>query len=336
MRKKIIGLTITMLLVLSLVMTGCSSQSTNPSGNSSGESQESSYPEKPITLIVPYGPGGPVDLMSRTIGKFTEPIIGQSFVVQNVDGAGGEKGFSQMLRSNPDGYTISAMTSGHITLTVMRDASYDVVNDVQPICMTVKDDTYLVVRADDDRFNTIEDLINYAKANPKSFTVGTSGAGSSEHFAILGLNKYGEIEVKPVHFGGSAEAKAAFLGGHVDAFAPSFGEASQLVSENKAKIIGVFAEERVEAFPDVPTFKEKGINMVLSNIRGYAAPKGTPQEVIDKLAASIKKATEDPAYEEEMKKLGLPAQYADGAEYARQIKLQYDTYKELASEVAQN
>lgn len=335
MKKKIGVNILSMVLVMIMVLSGCSN-STPPVSEpkqSDAKSQESTYPEKAITIIVPYKPGGPVDLMSRTVAKFAGNDLGQSFVIQNVDGAGGEKGFSQMLRSPADGYTLSAMTSGHITLTVMRDASYDVVNDVQPVCMVVQDDTYIVVRADDDRFNTVEDVVNYAKTNPNSFTVGTSGAGSSEHFAIIGFNKNAGVEVKPVHFGGSAEAKAAFLGGHVDAFAPSYGEVTQLVNEKKAKIIGVFAEERVEAYPDVPTFKEKGINMVLSNIRGFAVPKDTPKEVVEKLSAAFKKASEDPAYAEEMTKLGLPAKYADGEEYARMIKLQYETYKELAKEV---
>lgn len=334
MRKRMIVGFISALLVSSLVLGGCSSQ-TSQSGKTDAKPQGSSYPKKPITLIVPYKPGGPVDLMSRTVAKYSEKDIGQSFVIQNVDGSGGEKGFSQMLRSPADGYTLSAMTSGQITLTVMRDASYDVVNDVQPICMLVQDDTFLVVRADDDRFNSIEDVVNYAKANPKSFTVGTSGAGSSEHFAIIGFNKNAGIEVKPVHFGGSAEAKAAFLGGHVDAFAPSYGEVTQLVTEKKAKIIGVFSEERSKDFPDVPTFKEKGINMALSNIRGFAVPKDTPKEVVDKLSAAFKKAAENPDYAKEMKQLGLPAKYADGSEYARMIKEQYDTYKELAKDIVE-
>jgi len=334
MKKRILVSILSVLLILTVVLSGCSNSNQASSQQASEPKQgESDYPKKPVTIIVPYKPGGPVDLLSRTAAKFSESDLGQSFVIQNVDGAGGEKGFSQMLRSPADGYTLSAMTSGHITLTVMRDASYDVVNDVQPVCMVVQDDTYIVVRADDDRFNTVEDVVNYAKDNPNSFTVGTSGAGSSEHFAIIGFNKNAGVEVKPVHFGGPAEAKAAFLGGHVDAFAPSYGEVTQLVNEKKAKIIGVFAEERVEAYPDVPTFKEKGINMVLSNIRGFAVPKDTPKEVVEKLSAAFKKASEDPAYAEEMAKLGLPAKYADGEEYARMIKLQYETYKELAKEV---
>jgi len=334
MRKTKIGSFICVLLVLLLVVTGCSSKPVQPAESQQpAEAQQVSYPEKPITVIVPYGPGGPVDLLTRTVGKYAEKYLGQPFVVKNVEGAGGENGFSTMLRSPADGYTISAMTSGHITLTVMRDASYKVVEDVQPVALVVQDETFIVVRANDDRFNTIEDIINFTKENPRKFTVGTSGAGSSEHFAILGLNKAAGIEVESVHFGGSAEAKAAFLGGHVDAFAPSYGEATQLVAEKKAKIIGVFAEERLSDMPDIATFKEKGINMVLSNIRGFSVPKDTPKEIIDKLSDAIKKATEEPGYIEEMTNLGLPLKYADSNEYARLIKLQYDTYKDLASEV---
>ena len=264
------------------------------------ETQKSGYPQKPITLVVPYAAGGGTDTGNRILAKYAEKHLGQPIVIQNVEGGGGEIGFSQMLRSKPDGYTIGAATLGHITLTVMRTASYDIVKDVQPVSLIVSDPTTLVIRADDSRFSSIEDIVKYAKENPNKFTVGTSGAGSSDHFSLLALSKAAGVQMKPVHFGGASEAKAAFLGGHVDAFLPSYGEAKQLLTDKKIKMIAVATDERFEEIKDVPTFKEKGLNVLNSSIRGLAAPKGTPKEVLEKLADSFKKATEDPGFKEEM------------------------------------
>lgn len=333
------------LLALSLVFTtftACDSatkgtstpvaSSGSPAATSAaGTAANSKYPEKPVTIIVPYAAGGGTDVGTRIIAKYAEKYFGKSFVIQNVEGGGGEIGFSQMVRSKPDGYTIAAMTLGHVTLTTTRKASYDPNTDIKPISLLVRDPSFLVVRADDNRFKDIDSVIEYAKANPNKFTLGTSGAGSSDHIGVLAVNLSKSIEIKPVHYGGAAEAKAAMLGGHVDAFMPTTGEVLDLVKEGKAKMIATSADERLTAYPDVPTFKEKGINAPIDATRGFAAPKGIPDDVLQKLDDAFRQASQDPAFLKDMADMGLPVDYLGHADYTNLIKQQYDFFKEMAT-----
>lgn len=296
--------------------------------------QKLNYPEKPITLIVPYAAGGGTDIGARILTKYAEKDLGQPFVVQNVEGGGAEIGISQMVRSKPDGYTIAAFNSGAILLTTMRKASYHPINDIEPICLLVSDPSFLVVRPNDTKFKTLEGLIDYAKKNPNKVTIGTSGAGSTDHLMILALNKAANVQIQPVHFGGVGEAKAAFMGGHIDAFLPTFGEVKQMLNEKTAIALAVATDQRLKDLPDIPTFKEKGIDISVSSNRGFAAPKGTPKEVIEKLAEAFKKASEDPGFIKEMSDMGLPIKFLGPQEYGDFIKQEYDFYTNMTKDLA--
>ncbi|MBN1827586.1 MAG: tripartite tricarboxylate transporter substrate binding protein [Deltaproteobacteria bacterium] len=291
------------------------------------------YPKKPVTMIVPFKAGGGTDIGSRIVANYAEKNLGQPLIVKNVDGGGSEVGVSQMVRSKPDGYTICGFNSASVTLTLLRKASYDALNDVEPICLLVSDPRLFAVRANDDRFKTAADFIKYAKENPEKLTIGTSGAGTSGHLSILVMNKAAGIKAKPVHFKGAGASKAAFLGGHIDAVAQTFGEVWEMVRTGQARVIAQATEERLKELPDVPTFKEAGINLVISSNRGLAAPKGTPKEIVDKIADAFKQASENPKYLEDMAKIGLPVKYLGPEEFGKLNKLEHDTYSAIADEL---
>ncbi|MCE5263686.1 MAG: tripartite tricarboxylate transporter substrate binding protein [Deltaproteobacteria bacterium] len=291
------------------------------------------YPAKPITLICPFAAGGGTDLGTRMIAKAAEKFIGRPFVVQNVDGGGSEVGVAQMVRSAPDGYTIAGYNSASIILTTMRKASYDAVKDVTPICLAVSDPRLFVVRADDKRFGTLKDFVQYAKDNPEKLTIGTSGAGTSGHLSIIILNMKTGVKAKPVHFGGAGESKAAFLGGHIDAITQTYGEVKGMLQEGKVKVIAQATEKRLSQLPNVPTFKELGINLVNTSNRGFAAPKATPREIIDKLADAFKKASADPEYIKQMDKMGLPIAYEGPVEWGKLIKEEFEDYTLVVKEL---
>lgn len=291
------------------------------------------YPAKPITLIVPFAAGGGTDLGTRVVAKAAEKHLGRPFVIQNVDGGGSEVGVSQMVRSAPDGYAISGFNSASVILTTMRKASYDALKDITPICLVVSDPRLFVVRPDDKRFNTPQDFIKYARENPDKLTIGTSGAGTSGHLSIVIMNKVMGVKAKPVHFGGAGESKAAFLGGHIDALTQTYGEVLGMLKDGKAKVIAAATETRLKELPNVPTYKEIGINLVIDSNRGFAAPKGTPKEIIDKLADAFKKASADPEYLKQMEKMGLPAKYAGPAEWGKLIKDEFAEYTEVVKEL---
>lgn len=290
------------------------------------------YPTRPITLIVPWSAGGGTDIGSRVLAKYAEKYLGQPIVILNVPGGGSEVGIVQMLRSKPDGYTIAGFNTASVTLTVIRKAKYHPVNDVKPICLYVSDPRLFVVRADDERFRRFDDFVNYAKENPGKLTIGTSGAGSSGHFSILFMNKVLGIKTTPVHFGSGGDTTAALLGGHVDSVAQTIGEALPMIKSGKAKPIVIAAEKRYPDFPDVPTFKEKGVDLVIASNRGIAAPKDTPDEIVQILADAFKKATEEPEFLKDMSNLGLPVKYLNTLEFSMLIKQEYELYKELAKE----
>jgi len=295
--------------------------------------QQLKYPEKPVTLIVPFSAGGGTDVGVRILVKYAEKYFGQSFLVVNIEGGGSEVGVSRALKSPPDGYIICSFNSASIILTTMRKASYHPVNDVEPICLVVSDPRLFAVRADDPRFKSAKDFIEYAKQNPGKLTIGTSGAGTSGHLSILALNKAAGVEARPVHFGGAGESRAAFLGGHIDAVAQTYGEVYPLLREGKVRIIAVATEERLPELTETPTFKELGINLVISSNRGFVAPKGTPRDIINKIAEAFKKATEEPGFLDEMKKMGLPVKYLGPEEWGALIKYEYELYSELAKQL---
>ena len=218
----------------------------------------------------------------------------------------------------------------------MRKASYHPVNDIEPVCLAVSDPRLFAVRMDDPRFKDARDFIGFARQNPGKLTIGTSGAGTSGHLSILALNRAAKIEAKPVHFTGAGESKAAFLGGHIAAIAQTYGEVLQMVKENKARVIAIAMEERMREMPNVPTFKEIGLDLVISSNRGYAAPKGTPREIVNKLADAFKKSSAEREYLKEMENMGLPVRFLGPDEFGGLVKHEYELYSVYARELFKN
>ena len=318
--KRVISLFLVLIMCFT-VLIGCNQQQTpvetptETPKETPSEAPTLDYPKRPITVIVSFAAGGGTDLGTRVLLQYAEKLIGQPLTVLNIEGGGSEVGVTQLKNSPSDGYTIGGFNSASIMLTSQRDAQYDPVEDFETICLQVNDPRLFAVRADDDRFNNIEEFLQYAKDNPKDLTIGTSGAGTTGHFSIEALNHYAEVEIMPVHFGGAGESKAAFLGAHVDGIAQTVGEVLQMVQDGQAKVIGVLSEERLEQFSDVQTFKEVGVELVMNSARGYVAPKGTPKEIVDFIAETFKQAMEDPKYIEEMGRMGLPIKYLGPEEY---------------------
>lgn len=258
--KKSIIISITMICVCFFCMVATGSAADN-------------FPAKPITYIVPFKAGGGTDIGTRIMAKYAEKYLGQPIIIKNVSGGGSEVGVSQMLRSKPDGYTIGGFNTASTTLTVLRKASYDAVADVAPVCLLVSDPRLFAVRGDDDRFKTATDFINYAKKNPGKLTIGTSGAGTSGHLSILVMNKAAGIKTQPVHFKGAGASRAAFLGGHIDAIAQTIGEVLKLKKTGKITVVAIALEERGTDLPNVPTFKEVGIDLVISSNKSEPTPR---------------------------------------------------------------
>ncbi len=293
-----------------------------------------SFPVKPVTFIVPWKAGGGTDIGFRVLNKYIEKYLGEPLIMKNIPGGGSEVGVSQMVRSNPNGYTICAYSSASVSLTVLRDASYDAVKDVTPICLVVSDPRLFAVRADDERFKSPLDFLTYAKDNPGALTIGTSGAGTSGHISIMVMNKAAGIETKPVHFKGAGASKAAFLGGHIDAIAQTLGEVMEMKKSGDVRVIAIAMDERHKDLPDVPTFKELGIDLVISSNRGVAAPKGIPEEAKNKLVEAFRKVvTEDQGFIADMAKIGLPLKFMGPKEFGELIVQERDIFSGIAADL---
>ena len=271
---------------------------------------EKEWPAKPVTVIVPYSAGGGTDRMARTITPFLEKELGASVVVQNIAGAAGEIGMTAMNDADPDGYTLGLLGfPDQYTMAAYKDVSFD--NDkFQYLASFTETPTFLAVPPDS-RFNTFEELVTYAKANPGAITI--SESGDSHLITAVLIEEAAGISVTTVNYDGAGENLAAVLGGHVDAGALAVLFANELLDQN-AKILAVAASKRVPSLPDVPTFRELGYDVHAISSRVLSTPVGTPAAVVDKLRAALDRAGQSKELEEAISRGGEVYAYRSGKE----------------------
>jgi len=270
---------------------------------------------QPINLVVAYSAGGGTDILARTMVPFLERYIeGARFVVVNRPGAGGEFGFTESANATPDGYTIGFVNApAFLTLPYERQTRYTF-ESFEPIANLVTDPASLIVRADSN-IESLEQFVAYAKENPNALTVGQQGYGGSMHLSLEAMLRSAEIEVTQVPFPGIPPASTALLGGHIAANMWGLGEAAPLAKEGAIRVLGVMARDRVALYPDAPTFAEQGYDLFSGSDRGFAAPAGTPQEIIDTLGAAIERTLQDPEFLAAAEAQFLPLNYMGPAEY---------------------
>lgn len=317
-------LLIVLIVGLFLFVAGCSSS------NSSG-STASEYPNGPIKVIVSYSAGGSSDIGARVLMKYVEDELGVPVVVENKPGAGGWVGWEELLNAEPDGNTIALINTpnlmtGYLDPTTGRDESLE---SFELIANHITDPGVIAVNKDDDRFNSIEDVIEYAKENPTTTT--STGALGDDHIASLKLNKNLGTQFNAVHNGGAGESVTAVLGGHVDILFANVGDVTTLYNDKEIKVLGVMSDERSTLLPDVPTLAEEGYDgVVSSSSRGYAAPKGVDEEVMKVLRDAFEKAITN---EEQIKKVedtGLQVDYQNSEEYLEFLKEEENGIKEIS------
>jgi tripartite-type tricarboxylate transporter receptor subunit TctC len=252
------------------------------------EGQEK-YPSRPINMIVPYAPGGASDLASKILAEKMAEFLGQPMVSQYKPGGGGSLGAAFVAKAKPDGYTVLVGSSTPLVLSpivkkmdyLWQDFLYMGIYGGTPIWVSAKKDA---------PWNTLKDMVESAKKSPGSVTVGSYGKLTAADFVIEMLSKQAGIKLTHVPYKSTAESISAMLGGHVQA---SFTTgAGGLLDSGSIKIIGVATDQRLEALPDIPTFKEMGYPIALSAWYSLCVPKGTPKEVVDVLITAQEKAFE--------------------------------------------
>lgn len=304
--------------------------STEKPAEEAGDKTAVDFPgSKTITMIVPWAAGGGSDLGARIAQPYLEEAIGTKINIVNKPGASGWVGWEELLAANADGYTIAMINtpplfSGYLDPANERTATID---DFTGLARHVTDYCVMAVRKDDDRFQTMEDLINFAKDN--ELTCGTTGIGSDDHFLLAALNKINSIDMTPVPSGGWKDNYAALLGGHIDISAANVGEVATL---EDVRTLCVFAEERSEFLPDVPTWNELklGDELTLYSGRGFAMKAGAPQEAVDVLVNGFEKALTNEDQIAKMAELGLQCNFIGGAEYDANLREEEEFAKSYA------
>ncbi len=259
------------------------------------------YPEQPVEVVVTFAPGGAPDVLARALVEDMSNNLKQPFIVVNRLGASGAIGGASVARAKPDGYTLlfsPALIAS--VVPVMQPKADFTADSLEPICQTFESQMALIV-AHDSPFQSVKDIVEAARKEPGKLTYGHPGIGSIPQLTMLQLAKVANIDVVGAPYKGDAEVLPAVVGKHLP-FAPiTLGS----VAGNQAKIIGLFAEERNPAIPDVPTVKEQGFDVSPSSFGGLFAPATLPKDVKDKLQAACKRAAGSPRYLELAKKLRL-------------------------------
>ncbi len=274
------------------------------------------FPERDITLIVPWAPGGGTDTVARTLVKNAKKFFGVNVNVQNVVGGTGAIGMNQVARAKPDGYTIGLITFNLSTYRLLKQSELSY-RDFDLIALLNRSIAGLSVKADS-QFKTMKDLIDYAKANPGVVTVGHSGPAGAWHLAAVGIAKNTGAKFTFVPFDGAAPTRTALVGGHISVCSSGMDEVLQFYQTKQIRILGANSPTRNPFFPEVPTLAEAGypIENPIFDWRGLGAVKGTPPEVLKVLRDGFRKAAEDPEYIALMDKLTLPRAYLEYDKFA--------------------
>ena len=286
--------------------------------------QAQSYPVRAITVVVPFPAGGPSDVVARIVTERMGRTLGRQMVIENVAGAGGTLGSARVAAAQPDGYTLLAGSMGsHVAAPVLTpNVKYDSERDFEPIGLTANAPAVIVARKDFPAEN-LKDFVAYLKENAEKVKQAHGGIGASSHMACLLFNQALGIRPTPVAYRGTAPAMNDLVGGHVDFLCEQSVSVAEQIKVGAVKAYVVSANQRLAMLPDVPSAKEAGINYQMSIWAGIFAPKGTPREIITKLAAALDKSLDDSLVRNRLAELGgsIPAkQERTPASFARLVK----------------
>ena len=271
------------------------------------------YPAKAVTVIHGYKPGGGSDQLAQLTQPFLEKVLKQRFINVYKPGADAAIALKEVGKdTKPDGYTLTPCLTPATQLNSIRNPSAGyTMADFNPIANMIFDPGILVV-APDSKFKTLQDLLDAAKKAPGQIRLSHSGTGGDDWFNALLISKLSGATFNLVPFEGDGPAWQAAAGGHVDVCSTNVGIVTGPVRGKKLRALAVYADKRLAPLPDIPTLKEQGINLIEGSYRGYMAPKGTPQGIIDILADGLEKVAADSQYKAACNALSLVADFKRG------------------------
>ncbi|OGP78789.1 MAG: hypothetical protein A2V86_15550 [Deltaproteobacteria bacterium RBG_16_49_23] len=292
------------------------------------------FPTKAIEMVVPFAAGGSTDVLGRLVAKYAPKYFDKPLVIVNKPGGGGVTGTEGVVRSKPDGYTLFlGYGSGHdLVEPHFKKLPYDTFADLLPVCRLSIHSICMIIRPDAP-YKTLKEFVEWGKKKDQ-VTASVSTRAGSVDITLQALGKVTGLKMVTVPFRGGAESVTAIIGGQTDC---GGNHPSEIMSHIKAKRlipIAVALDARDPALPDVPTFKELGYNVVtVGSVKGVAAPKGTPSEVIQYLTERFKKVSEDPEFIQAMKDIGQPVMYQGSSDFGKFLKEGFVKYGQLIKEL---
>jgi len=284
---------------------------------------QDAYPSRPISMVVPFPPGGVADTVGRPVAEALGRIMGQPVVVENKAGAGGGVGMAHAAKAKPDGYTLLLALS---SVTIIPEADKVLerspmyrLDQLVPVARFTADPTVLVVRADSP-WKTFREFMDYVKARPGAITFGSSGNYGTMHVPIEMLKQASNTFMVHVPYTGAGPAVVGLLGGQVDALATGPATIVQHVKAGKLRALAHWGHGRLGPLPDVPSLTELGYKVEFSQWAGLFAPAGTPEPVLAKLREAAKKAAEDERVVRTIGTAGTPIQYLDAPQFAKFVQ----------------
>ncbi len=286
--------------------------------HASGQAEGREYPTRAISYVIPFAPGGQSDVTAQYQKPYLEELLGVNVLIRHQAGAGGALGWAALAAGRPDGYTIMGNNIPHIIIQplIRDDAGYRT-EQLKPVYLFQTTPIGIAVHADSP-FNTLEDLIHYARSNPGAVTVSGSGTHSGHHLAILQLQHLTGTEFTYIPATGAAPSLTNFLGRHTDVL---MANSDDLVAHRgEMKILAVGTTDRFGPLPNVPTFIEQGLEMTAGIDRGVAVSPNTPDDIVRRLEEAFHAVTTNPVFRAEMDAMGFETQTMGSAEFARYIE----------------
>lgn len=288
---------------------------------------QENYPTKPVKIVVGYAVGGSTDVLTRLIGKYVEKYLGQNIVVVNITGGGGAIGAREVLEAKPDGYTVLIYHQSIFTGYHTGVASFNF-DDFTPVCRLAQQARVIHVKADAP-WENIRDLIEDAKKHPGKIKIGAN-IGATSHFQIIPLQIVTNNAFTVVATGGDTDRITKNLGGHIDLSPIGVSSIVPYLESGKLRALAVLSSERDPYLPDVPTYKELGLDYSFTQDWGVFLPPKTPENIVKVLSAAFQKAMADPECIEELKKFYIVPKYEDTEDYVKYLYKEDAAYYYLA------
>jgi tripartite-type tricarboxylate transporter receptor subunit TctC len=266
------------------------------------------YPNKPITIVVPFAAGGPTDVVTRLVGEHMSRTLGQTILVENIGGAGGTLGMIRVAQAQPDGYTLGVGNMGTQSAApaLYPNLKYDPAKSFAQIGIANYTPQAIVAKKATTAA-TLKEFIDYLKSNQSKLSYGHAGVGSISHVAGLVFNSKFGISPTLIPYRGTGPAIQDLVAGQIDYIVDQSLNVIPQIKAGTIKVYGIAAPERLSSLPDVPTTGEAGVDFIFSAWNAMVAPKDTPKEIVDKLAGALSKALDDPAVQARYTELGSSA-----------------------------